>query len=351
MINLLKTTEVTDEQKAYIDDLNTSSNRLLSLINDILDFSKIEAGKLELDISDFKPGKVINDVVTMLKPLADAKQLQLSTEIDPGLPERLRGDEHRLFQILMNLGGNAIKFTERGGVTLRLKKLPYENEQRIWVRMEIEDSGIGIPRDKQADIFEVFSQADSSTTKRFGGTGLGTAICRKLVGLMGGSIGVDSETGKGSLFWFEIPLGVVGQTVEQSADTVMIREDKGSFRILLAEDDAINARFITTMLGKAGHYVEHVTSGDEALLRLRNNRYDMVFMDMHMPEMDGVEATKRWRDMETGDRLPIVALTANATEADRRTCLDAGMNDFLSKPVKPERLNEIVGQYATSIHT
>jgi CheY-like chemotaxis protein len=286
----------------------------------------------------------------MLKPLADNKHLQLTTDIEPGLPERLRGDEHRLFQILMNLGGNAIKFTERGGVTLRLKKLPYENQQRIWVRMEIEDTGIGIPRDKQADIFEVFSQADSSTTKRFGGTGLGTAICRKLVGLMDGSIGVVSEPDKGSLFWFEIPLGIVNQTTEEPADALLIREDAGSYRILLVEDDAINARFITTILGKAGHYVEHVTNGDEALQRLRNNSYDVVFMDMHMPEMDGVEATRCWRDMETGDRLPIVALTANATEADRRTCLEAGMNDFLSKPVNPERLNEIVGQYTTSKH-
>jgi two-component system sensor histidine kinase RpfC len=348
MINLLKSTEVNEEQRGYIDDLNTSANRLLNLINDILDFSKIEAGKLELDIGSFQPRKVINDVVTMLKPLANAKHLQLDTEIDAGIPEHLRGDEHRLFQILMNLGGNAIKFTERGGVTLRLKKLPYANGQRIWVRMEIEDTGIGIPRNKQADIFEVFSQADSSTTKRFGGTGLGTAICRKLVGLMGGSIGVDSSPGKGSLFWFEIPLAIDSDSAEQPADAQLIKEDKGSYRILLAEDDAINARFITTILGKAGHYVEHVTNGDEALQRLQNNRYDMVFMDMHMPEMDGVEATKHWRHMETGDRLPIVALTANATETDRRTCLVAGMNDFLSKPVKPERLNEIVTLYAGS---
>jgi signal transduction histidine kinase/CheY-like chemotaxis protein len=345
MINLLKTTNVDNEQKQYIDDLNTSASRLLSLINDILDFSKIEAGKLELDIANFQPTRVADDVITMLKPLADAKQLRLSADIDPNLPAVLQGDEHRLFQILMNLGGNAIKFTVHGGVTLRMKKLPYENDHHIWVRMEIEDSGIGVAQDKLADIFEVFSQADSSTTKRFGGTGLGTAICRKLVELMGGTIGVESEQGTGSTFWFEIPLAIAGKELPQETGIAVADTVTGSYRILLAEDDAINARFITTMLGKAGHYVDHVANGEQALQQLRNNQYDMVFMDMHMPEMDGVDATRHWRSMETSNQVPIVALTANATESDRRICLSAGMNDFLSKPVKPERLNEIINRY------
>ncbi|MDT8403957.1 ATP-binding protein [Sulfuriflexus sp.] len=340
MINLLKTTALNNDQQVYINGLSTSANRLHMLINDLLDFSKIEAGKLSLEKRNFSIEDTLQEVSIVLSPLARQKNIRFNYVIAPDVPKNLLGDSYRLSQILLNLAGNAIKFTEQGGVTIRAGV--DDTTQRL--RMEIIDTGIGIDTEQLSQIFESFTQADSSTTRRFGGTGLGTTIARELVRMMNGDIGVDSTPAKGSTFWFEIPLrltgaGAVPEKVTEDEPYISSAEDTAGRHILLAEDSEINALFISTTLIEAGHNVEVVENGELALERLRRNRYDIVFMDMHMPIMDGITATRIWRaEEDRNNSVPIIALTANISEDDRLACLQAGMNEFLSKPVSTERL-------------
>jgi len=356
MINLLKTTDLNEEQTDYVQALGVSTNKQLMLINDILDFSKIEAGKLELESSEFDLQTIIDEINAILGPLASTKNLELSFEKGGELPTRYKGDAHRLCQIMINLVGNAIKFTEQGKVHINARKHHIDGFGRTWLHVEIVDSGIGIDQDKLDKIFESFSQADSSTTRRFGGTGLGTAISKALVELMGGEIGVTSTPGKGSTFWFELPLISVTDSATDTSKVPVLSPAAGQnssttsvlpARVLLAEDNDINAKFIKTYLSKAGHHVDHVYNGKEALEKMRNNHYQLVLMDMRMPEMDGLEATKIWRSEESShSHLPIIALTANTSEDNLKQCQKAGMNEFLSKPVSPKHLFQIINTYA-----
>jgi len=340
MINLLKTTTLNNDQQVYINGLSTSANRLHMLINDLLDFSKIEAGKLSLEQRNFSIEDTLQEVSIVLSPLARQKNISFNYVIAPDVPKILLGDSYRLSQILLNLAGNAIKFTEQGGVTIKTGI----NDSAQQLRIEIIDTGIGIDTEQLSQIFESFTQADSSTTRRFGGTGLGTTIARELVRMMNGDIGVESTPAKGSTFWFEIPLrladpDVVPVKVTEDDPYISSTNETAGRHILLAEDSEINALFISTTLTEAGHNVEVVENGELALERLRHDRYDIVFMDMHMPVMDGITATRIWRaEEDRNNSLPIIALTANISEDDRLACLQAGMNEFLSKPVSTERL-------------
>jgi two-component system sensor histidine kinase RpfC len=350
MIELLKQTPLQDQQRDYVASLEISAHHLHQVIDDILDFSKIEAGKLELKITDFDLRQTIADVITILSTLAANKQLPLLTRIDAAVPDRLRGDRQRIEQILVNLTGNAIKFTDTGSVTIsaRLIDGPPEDSRHQWLRMEVTDTGPGIEVDKLATVFDAFRQVDSSSTRRYGGTGLGTAISKSLTEAMGGRIGVDSTPSVGSTFWFELPLEPCAATLPATSEQHPPEDSVATgLDILVAEDNAINAKFITTLLEQAGHRVDLAENGREALLKLQAKPYQLVFMDMRMPELDGLEAGRQWRAQEKdAERMPIIALTANVTEEDRQRCLEAGMDDFLSKPVSPERLSSIIDQYA-----
>jgi len=349
MINLLKTTELNDEQQIYVEGLSTSTGRLHMLINDILDFSKIEAGKLSLEIRPYNIKESLQDVNMMLSPMAKQNNVDFSYEIADDVPKTLLGDSFRLCQIILNLAGNAIKFTEDGKVRIRVSK------QNKNIYFEVVDTGIGIEETNLKHIFDGFTQADSSTTRRFGGTGLGTTIARELVKLMKGHIGARSVLGEGSTFWFEIPfqsatISEISETIiETNKESVKLPETK-SLQVLLAEDSEINVLFMSTMLKQAGHQVDVVGNGELAYHILCDNHYDIVFMDMNMPIMDGIQATQKWRDEEHSRndgmrKIPIIALTANVSDDDRLRCLSAGMNEFLSKPVSPERLGEILSIY------
>jgi len=350
MIELLKQTSLQEQQRDYVESLEISAHHLHQVIDDILDFSKIEAGKLELKITDFDLRRTIADVITILSALAADKQLPLLTRIDTAVPDRLRGDRQRIEQILVNLTGNAIKFTDTGSVTIsaRLIDGPPEDNRHQWIRMDVTDTGPGIETDKLATVFDAFRQVDSSSTRRYGGTGLGTAISKSLTEAMGGRIGVDSTPSLGSTFWFELPLEPCAATLPAPGEQPRPEDSAATgLDILVAEDNAINAKFITTLLEQAGHRVDLVENGREALLKLQAKPYQLVFMDMRMPELDGLEASRQWRAQETDrHRVPIIALTANVTEEDRRRCLEAGMDDFLSKPVSPGRLSDIIDQHA-----
>jgi len=349
MINLLKTTELNNEQTLYVNGLSTSTSRLHMLINDILDFSKIEAGKLSLETKAYNLEDGLKEIDILLGSMAQQKGIKFSYSIADDIPKTLLGDPFRLCQILLNLAGNAIKFTEEGEVRIDISK----RDSNLY--FEVSDSGIGIEKKNLLHIFDGFTQADSSTTRKFGGTGLGTTIARELVKLMKGKIGANSEIGKGSTFWFEIPLQVsdtlelIEDNTSDNSNVPVTLANNSSLNILLAEDSEINILFMSTMLKKLGHNVDVVGNGRLAYQILCDNKYDIVFMDMHMPIMDGIEATIKWREEEAKrnavSKIPIIALTANVSEDDRLRCLDAGMNQFLSKPVSPERLAEILATY------
>jgi len=350
MINLLKTTPLNNEQRLYVDGLSTSTTRLHLLINDVLDFSKIEAGKITLENRAYSLKDSLQEVTTVLGSGAKQQGIEFNYYIDDSVPDTLYGDPFRLSQILLNLAGNAIKFTEKGKVEIKASVI--NNDQLL--RIEVIDTGIGISMEQLNTIFDGFTQADSSTTRRFGGTGLGTTISRELVTLMKGKIGVDSTVGKGSNFWFELPINKPGkELMDKQAGNFGLLPDSDfaaqtlpTMNILLAEDSEINTLFMTTTLSNAGHKVDAVITGLEALEKLQENKYDIVFMDIHMPEMDGITATKEWRAQEPEDRkTPIIALTANVLEEDRIKCLQAGINEFITKPISPERLNEILSIY------
>lgn len=350
MINLLKITKLNDEQKLYVNGLSTSANRLHMLINDILDFSKIEAGKLRLENRCFSIEETLQEVSVVLSSLANQKRIGFNYTIDPAVPKNMLGDSYRLCQILLNLTGNAIKFTEQGSVTIKA----LINNDTHNLRIEIIDTGIGIDNKHLSHIFDSFTQADSSTTRRFGGSGLGTTIARELVRMMDGEIGASSVVSQGSTFWFEIPLKLSDSDLlpEKCADNIihnLSSQTSYSKEILLAEDSEINALFISTTLINAGHHVTVVGDGQLALEELRNKHYDIVFMDMHMPVIDGITTTRTWREEEgDGKHIPIIALTANISEDDRIACLQAGMNEFLSKPVSPNMLFNILDNFTAA---
>ncbi|MDM8551694.1 response regulator, partial [Desulfobacterales bacterium HSG2] len=345
---LLSDTDMNPEQRDCVSTVLSASDILLTVINDILDFSKIEAGKLDLEITDFSIGDVIAETVSILKIPADEKKLALTCRTDRDVPTHLRGDPVRLRQILLNLANNAVKFTEKGEITVCVSG-EKESGAGVLLRFSVTDTGIGIPKDRVSSVFESFSQADVSTTRKYGGTGLGLAISKRLAEMMGGEIGAESEEGKGSTFWFtacfekvpegrEIIAGPGAGLFPAEEDSPLSGEQRQGLRILLAEDSEMNRKVALGVLEKLGFSADVARNGGKAVEMLGTDHYDLVLMDIRMPETDGLEATRIIRDPESGVHshgIPIIAMTADATAEDRKKCVRAGMNDYVSKPFRP----------------
>ncbi len=339
---LLRQSSPNPEQSERLDKIDGAAQHLLSIINDVLDLSKIEAGRLELEQTDFSLAAVLDHIRSIIAEQARAKAL--SIEVDgEGVPQWLSGDPMRLRQAMLNYATNAVKFTERGSIRLRAM-VQEETAVGLLLRFEVNDSGIGIDADQQAGLFQAFTQADVSTTRKYGGTGLGLAITRRLANMMGGDAGVDSVLGQGSCFWFTALVqrghGVMPlQTSERPADAEMtLRRDYAGARLLLVEDNPINREVALELLHGVGLAVDTAENGRIALEKIGENAYDLVLMDVQMPEMDGLEATRAIRAQPSFTGLPILAMTAAAFEEDRHVSLAAGMNDFVAKPVIPEDL-------------
>jgi signal transduction histidine kinase/ActR/RegA family two-component response regulator len=346
---LLLDSALTPEQGEQLRIVRTSGEALLHVINGILDFSKIEAGKLELDRVGFDVAGVANAVRVLLASAAERKGLSLVVRIPEGQP-RLVGDPFRLRQILLNLASNAIKFTEQGSVTMELAGAPEGPQWRT--RLTVRDTGIGVDDATRQRLFLPFSQADASTTRRYGGTGLGLAISKGLIDLMGGAMGVDSEPGGGSAFWIEIVLpremdaGPAARRVQAPEVTLPpALLESGPLRVLLVEDNTVNQKVAMFMLAKFGWQGTMAVNGVKAVEAWRAGSFDLILMDCQMPEMDGFQATRAIRESEApGTHIPIVAVTANAMEGDRERCLEAGMDDYVAKPLTKAGLSSAMGR-------
>jgi PAS domain S-box-containing protein len=342
MTELLLETRLDDEQRLHIEALQSSGEILLSLINDILDFSKIEAGKLDLEIIDFDLVTMLGGFTALLAPLAAKKGLEFNCVIAPDVPPGISGDPGRLRQVLLNLASNAIKFTPHGSVTVKVS-LASATATAIVLRFAVRDTGIGIPADKQARLFKKFTQMDASTARHYGGTGLGLAISKQLVHLMDGEVGVTSAVGQGSEFWFTACFAPAlrptpAPTSQTPPPPPGNRQHWRSLRILLAEDNLINQKVALGFLKNFELRADVVVNGTEAIQALATTPYDLVLMDMQMPEMDGLEATRLIRSPHSvalNPRIPIIAMTANVIQGDEQVCLAAGMNDYLPKPLTP----------------
>ncbi len=397
MTGLLLDTPLNGEQRRFAEIVRSSADSLLSVINDILDFSKIEAGKLNLEVEEFELASNLEEVLGVLGATAREKDLDLQFLVEPGVPARVRGDSGRLRQILLNLAGNGVKFTDRGGVHIRVSRVPRAGAD-ILLRFQVSDTGIGIRQDDLSRLFTPFSQLDASMTRRHGGTGLGLAISRQLAELMGGQIGVESQPGQGSTFWFTAAFQQAGDEVRVAADlsrqaptpsrgpgldsvptVVSLRPPtpgtqtpaglespaaKGHFitpqgasapgatprhpRLLLVEDNTTNQIVATEILKRLGHRVDVAENGREAVRMLAEERYDLVLMDCQMPEMDGFEATRVIRESRgrvIDSRVTIIAMTANAMNGEKDKCLNAGMNDYVAKPVTPQVLADVLARW------
>jgi signal transduction histidine kinase/CheY-like chemotaxis protein len=344
MTELLLDSSLNAEQRDYAETIGNSARALLTIINDILDFSKIEAGKLELEVADFDVRALLGDVARLIEVQARSKHLFVYLDVDANLPVQARGDSGRLRQILLNLGGNAVKFTHRGGVTMRAH-LDGMDAGKTRIRFVVRDTGIGIPPDRLDALFKPFSQVDASTTRRYGGTGLGLSIVKRLAVVMGGEAGVESHVGEGSAFWFTATLDSAVATELGEADVVRVLEDDTakaslagasppSHRILLAEDNLVNEKVACRTLQKLGYAVDVARNGREAVEAWARGGYDLILMDCQMPQLDGYEASREIRSREDkGVRIPIVALTAHAMTGDDLKSHAAGMDDHLTKPL------------------
>lgn len=360
MLELLSSTTLDEQQQRYVRGAQSSADCLMSLINGILDFSKIEQGMLELDPVDFNLHQLIHEVADIMAPAARKSGLELICELSPDLPKWVSADNNRLRQILLNLVSNAVKFTEKGRVSIEAQK-QYTDTGDLMVRISVSDTGIGIPVDRRHRLFKLFSQVDGSTTRRFGGTGLGLALCKKLVELFGGEIGVESESEKGSTFWFTICLQApsaehpeVSIDSNDLAETTraghIAQQEPQDFRVLVAEDYEINQVVVREFLRRFGLECEIVGDGLVAVERAKSGEYDLILMDCQMPLMDGLQAAQVIRSVEmpdhglarNGKRIPIIALTANAVAGDREECLEAGMDDYLTKPVTCQALTNML---------
>jgi len=355
MTDLLTDSKLDQKQKHYAQIIQDSGAALMRIINDILDLSRLEAQRITLEQAEFEYDSVVAGVVDILTPQAREKGLQLKYDIASDVQASYLGDYGRLRQVMVNLVGNAIKFTQQGSVTVKVERVGGDDQQPR-LRTEISDTGIGIPADSLKKLFTSFTQVDASTSRKFGGTGLGLAICLKIIEAMDGEIGVNSDEGAGSTFWFEVVLPRVEPNAGNDGrdDTVTIlpgqqfKTDQtgAQLRVLVVDDVPVNLIVVEKMLDSLGYLVESACDGIEALEAVKTRHYDIIFMDIQMPEMDGIEATRRIRalDIERSS-IPIVAITANTQESDRNACIEVGMNDFITKPFVKKQLVALLERY------
>jgi PAS domain S-box-containing protein len=355
MSEFLLDTELTDEQREYMGMVLQSGNSLLALLNDILDFSKIEAGRLEMEKVDFQLRKWLHDTLKPLSFRSKQKNVAMRWEVDAGTPDSLIGDPYRLRQIVTNLISNAVKFTDEGEISVRIEPRAKSKREAV-LQFQVSDSGIGLTKEQCKKIFESFEQADKSMTRRFGGTGLGLSITSRLVEMMQGKIWVESQPGQGSTFYFTARLGI-GEAKEAAPETPADETGTAaakprsaeSVQILLAEDSVVNQKLAIGLLRRKGYQVVVAGDGKEAVELLRSGGIDLILMDVQMPEMDGLEATKVIREMEQDDKhVPIIAMTAHAMKGDRERCLAAGMDGYISKPIRAQSLYETIEQFVGS---
>ncbi len=356
MAGVLLRTDLTAQQRKLTATIKHSGETLLSLLNDILDLSKIESGHVKLEILDFDLKKLLDSLEAFWASQYQAKHLTFAVEISPTVPTLLKSDPTRIRQILFNLIGNALKFTEQGGVKITVS-LQSAHDDDLELRFSVTDTGVGLSKQAQSTIFNKFAQADHSVTRKYGGSGLGLAICRKLVKLMGGYIGVESASGQGSVFWFTIRClrSDANALTEDLAPApgsgqIEIPAPAQNLRILAAEDNHVNQMVLSAMLEKSGCQIDMVGNGVEAVAAVMRCHYDLILMDVQMPEMDGVTATAKIRALPSGAKdIPIIAVTANAMLGDREKYLDAGMTDYISKPVSFEKLTEVIARLDLSV--
>ncbi|MCU0596669.1 MAG: ATP-binding protein, partial [Desulfobacterota bacterium] len=364
--DMLLESGLNEEQKDYAGIVKRSSESLLALINDILDLSKVEAGRMTLEISDFNPAVVASDICELVRPTTERKSVELICQVDKAVPPMLRGDPKRFRQVLINLLGNAAKFTEAGQIGLRLS-VAQNTDGKVKLLAEVRDTGIGIAEDQWKRIFEPFRQIDGSPGRKYEGTGLGLSIAKKLVELMEGEIWVESTVGQGSVFRFTVWMvrsrrepdskatAREASHPENSKAATLLDVKRAGLRVLLAEDNPVNQKLACLMLNKAGVEVDVTGSGREALDKYTGDprRYSVILMDVQMPGMDGFQATRAIRGWEEQqqlpgrNRVPIIAMTAQAAEGDREKCIEAGMDDYISKPVRKEILLERIREWSS----
>jgi CheY-like chemotaxis protein len=347
MIDILKRTGLSQEQIEYIDIIGISGENLLMIINDVLDFSKIEAGQITFEKIQFSLRDEVEEVIKILRYKALQKNLELDFQIQPDVPLSLIGDPLRLKQILINLCNNSLKFTSNGFVKIKVRLVNME-ESKVRLNFDVQDTGIGISPENQAKLFKSFSQADVSTTRKFGGTGLGLAISKNLVEMMNGHIGIISEEGEGAIFHFDCEFELSDQIISTEKPVIQttVEDQNKKLKILLAEDNVINQKVAILNLQKLGHEVSVVSDGIQAVEKFISDMPDMIFMDIQMPEMDGVEATVKIRAWEKSNGIqngiPIVAMTANTLKSDMDMFIEAGMDDYLAKPFNSADLKQVI---------
>jgi PAS domain S-box-containing protein len=351
MTELVLDSTLTHQQRDYLTTVKHSANALLGLIDDILDFSKIEARKLRIERVAFHLREVLDETMKVVSWRAIPAVLKVSCDIQPGTPDYLMGDPNRLRQIVINLVGNAIKFTSQGEISVRVSPVSVSENETVLL-FSVSDTGIGIPAEKQKVIFEAFAQADASTTRKYGGTGLGLAICSELVHMMGGRISVESRPGAGSTFSFTIPFEILDETNVgtdlENAPPTRTAQSCSPCHVLLVEDNAVNQKLVSVLLGKLKYTVTLAANGQQALQELQQRSFDLILMDVQMPLMGGLETTTLIRKEEerTGNHIPIIAMTAHAMAGDRERMLAAGMDGYVSKPIRFDELFRAIEGFA-----
>ena len=343
-IQLLSDEVLSDEQVALLDIMNSSGNSLLKVLNDILDYSKINSGKVELDYIEFNLKELLESTVGLMSQVALNKGLNLTLKNPKNIDYNFIGDPLRIRQIITNFISNSLKFTEKGEVAVSVELTEFDDDT-CSIKISVKDSGIGIPEDKQEKLFSAFVQADSSTTRKYGGTGLGLSITSKLARLMNGKVGFNSKEGKGATFFFEVNLKVTKRVVPNANKSEYMAARNFNVDVLVVEDNKVNQKVVELMLKKLGINCSIVSSGKDAFSALEDKSFSLILMDMQLPEMSGLDVTKKIIDKYGSKAPPIIALTANAFEDDRKRCLEAGMKDFLSKPLKRDQLLKVLSLY------